>query len=126
MAVANTKTDEQRFVEKTLRGVGITGGINGAIAMLASILAGRLILPAEGFTAAHGYAPLSLLPEADHLLEFSHGHRRGANSVPVQAGDCERALAAAHHAQRARVAHDRCGLAQRRLLASQIAVLARQ
>jgi ABC-2 type transport system permease protein len=33
----------------------------GAIAMLASILAARLILPAGGFTAAHGYAPLSLL-----------------------------------------------------------------
>lgn len=32
----------------------------GAIAMLASVIAGRLILPASGFTAAHGYAPLSL------------------------------------------------------------------
>jgi ABC-2 type transport system permease protein len=33
----------------------------GAIAMLGSLLAGRLILPAGGFTAAHGYAPLSLV-----------------------------------------------------------------
>ncbi|MEU4233573.1 ABC transporter permease [Nonomuraea sp. NPDC026600] len=31
-----------------------------AIAVLASVLAGRLILPGNGFTAAHGYAPLSL------------------------------------------------------------------
>ncbi len=32
----------------------------GAVAMLASVLAGRLILPGHGFTPAHGYAPLSL------------------------------------------------------------------
>ncbi len=32
----------------------------GAIAVLGSLLAGRLILPAGGFTVAHGYAPLSL------------------------------------------------------------------
>ena len=33
----------------------------GAVAVLASVLAGRLILPGHGFTAAHGYpAPLSL------------------------------------------------------------------
>jgi ABC-2 type transport system permease protein len=32
----------------------------GAVAMLGSVLAGRLILPADGFTAAHGYAPVSL------------------------------------------------------------------
>jgi ABC-2 type transport system permease protein len=33
----------------------------GAIAVLGSVLAGRLILPGRGFTAAHGYAaPLSL------------------------------------------------------------------
>ena len=31
-----------------------------AVAVLASVLAGRLILPARGFTAAHGYPPLSL------------------------------------------------------------------
>jgi len=32
----------------------------GTIAVLASVLAGQLILPGQGFTAAHGYAPLSL------------------------------------------------------------------
>jgi ABC-2 type transport system permease protein len=31
-----------------------------AVAMLASVLAGRLILPGHGFTAANGYPPLSL------------------------------------------------------------------
>jgi ABC-2 type transport system permease protein len=32
----------------------------GAVAVLGSVLAGRLILPGNGFTAAHGYPPLSL------------------------------------------------------------------
>jgi ABC-2 type transport system permease protein len=32
----------------------------GAVAVLACLLAGRLILPGHGFTAAHGYLPLSL------------------------------------------------------------------
>jgi ABC-2 type transport system permease protein len=32
----------------------------GTIAVLASMLAGRLILPGNGFTAAHGYQPLTL------------------------------------------------------------------
>src|SRR5215468_4638179 len=32
----------------------------GAVAVLASVLAGRLILPGHGFTPAHGYQPLSL------------------------------------------------------------------
>jgi ABC-2 type transport system permease protein len=32
----------------------------GTIAVLASVLAGRLILPGQGFTPAHGYPPLSL------------------------------------------------------------------
>jgi ABC-2 type transport system permease protein len=32
----------------------------GAVAVLAAVLAGRLILPGHGFTAAHGYPPLSL------------------------------------------------------------------
>jgi ABC-2 type transport system permease protein len=32
----------------------------GSIAVLASVLAGRLILPGHGFTAAHGYPALSL------------------------------------------------------------------
>jgi ABC-2 type transport system permease protein len=34
--------------------------VAGAIAMLASVLAARLLLPAGGFTAAHGYPLLSL------------------------------------------------------------------
>jgi ABC-2 type transport system permease protein len=33
---------------------------DGAIAVLGSVLAGRLILPGNGFTAARGYPPLSL------------------------------------------------------------------
>ncbi len=33
--------------------------VAGAIAVLASVLAGRLILPGHGFTAAHGHPPLS-------------------------------------------------------------------
>jgi ABC-2 type transport system permease protein len=32
----------------------------GALAILGSLLAGRLILPGHGFTASHGFAPLSL------------------------------------------------------------------
>jgi ABC-2 type transport system permease protein len=32
----------------------------GTIAVLASVLAGRIILPGHGFNAAHGYPPLSL------------------------------------------------------------------
>lgn len=32
----------------------------GAVAVLGSLLAGRLILPGSGFTSAHGYSPLSL------------------------------------------------------------------
>lgn len=32
----------------------------GTVAVLASLLAGRYILPGNGFTEAHGYAPLSL------------------------------------------------------------------
>jgi len=32
----------------------------GTLAVLGSLLAGRLILPGHGFTAAHGFAPLSL------------------------------------------------------------------
>jgi ABC-2 type transport system permease protein len=34
--------------------------VTGTIAVLGSLLAGRLILPGRGFTAAHGYAPISL------------------------------------------------------------------
>jgi ABC-2 type transport system permease protein len=32
----------------------------GAVAVLGAVLAGRLILPGRGFTAAHGFAPLGL------------------------------------------------------------------
>ena len=41
----------------------VVGGLvlaTGALAVLGSVLAGRLILPGRGFTAAHGLAPLSL------------------------------------------------------------------
>ena len=41
----------------------VVGGLAltaGALAVLGSVLAGRLILPGRGFTAAHGYLPLSL------------------------------------------------------------------
>ena len=41
----------------TVGGLVLTAG---AVAMLASVLVGRLILPTSGFTAAHGYALLSL------------------------------------------------------------------
>jgi len=34
--------------------------VAGTVAVLGCMLAGRLILPAGGFTAAHGYAPVSL------------------------------------------------------------------
>jgi ABC-2 type transport system permease protein len=34
--------------------------VAGAIGALGSVVAGRLILPRHGFTAAHGYPPLSL------------------------------------------------------------------
>jgi hypothetical protein len=34
--------------------------VAGTFAILGSLLAGRLILPGHGFTAAHGFAPLSL------------------------------------------------------------------
>ena len=37
----------------------------GAVGVLASMLAGRLILPGRGFTAAHGYLPLSLASGPD-------------------------------------------------------------
>jgi len=40
-----------------------------AVAVLACLLAGRLILPGHGFTAAHGYPP----PTSPALLSLSHG-----------------------------------------------------
>jgi ABC-2 type transport system permease protein len=41
----------------------------GAVAVLASVLAGRLILPAHGFTAPHGYLP----PTSPTPLSLGHG-----------------------------------------------------
>jgi hypothetical protein len=38
----------------------LAGPTAGAVAVLGSVLAGRLILPANGSTAAHGYPLLSL------------------------------------------------------------------
>jgi ABC-2 type transport system permease protein len=40
--------------------VGCLVLVAGALAVAGSLLAGRLILPGNGFTAAHGYAPISL------------------------------------------------------------------
>lgn len=40
--------------------VGALGLVAGAVAVLVSVLAGRLILPGNGFTEAHGHAVLSL------------------------------------------------------------------
>ena len=37
----------------------------GAVGVLASVLAGRLLLPGHGFTPGHGYPPLSLASGAD-------------------------------------------------------------
>jgi ABC-2 type transport system permease protein len=34
--------------------------VAGAVGVLGSVLAGRLLLPGQGFTATHGFAPLSL------------------------------------------------------------------
>jgi ABC-2 type transport system permease protein len=44
------------------KAVTLTGPVlaAGTIAVLGSVLAGLLILPGHGFTAAHGYPPLSL------------------------------------------------------------------
>jgi ABC-2 type transport system permease protein len=44
------------------KAVTVTGAVltAGTAAVLGSVLAGRLILPRHGFTAAHGYPPLSL------------------------------------------------------------------
>jgi ABC-2 type transport system permease protein len=44
------------------KAVTVTGLVlaAGTVAVLGSVLAGRLILPGHGFTAAHGYPPLSL------------------------------------------------------------------
>lgn len=44
---------------KALVVTGVVGAA-GALAVLASVLVGRLLLPGSGFTAAHGFASLSL------------------------------------------------------------------
>lgn len=44
---------------KAITLVGVVAS-TGAVAVLGSLLAGRLILPGRGFTAAHGHPPLSL------------------------------------------------------------------
>jgi ABC-2 type transport system permease protein len=40
--------------------VSVVALVAGTIAVLGSVLAGRLILPSNGFTSGHGYPPLSL------------------------------------------------------------------
>ncbi|MEU0884371.1 ABC transporter permease [Lentzea sp. NPDC005914] len=52
----------RRAIVLTAKAITITGVVAGAgtIAVLGSLLAGRLILPSHGFTPAHGYPPLSL------------------------------------------------------------------
>jgi ABC-2 type transport system permease protein len=51
-----------RIAVLATKAVVLTSGVlvAGAIGVLFSVLAGRLILPGQGFTAAHGYPPLSL------------------------------------------------------------------
>jgi ABC-2 type transport system permease protein len=51
-----------RIAVLAAKAVVLTGGVlvAGAIGVLGSVLAGRLILPGQGFTAAHGYPLLSL------------------------------------------------------------------
>ena len=53
--------------------VGVMVLVAGAVAVLGCLLAGRLVLPGHGFTAAHGY----------ELLSFAHGStlRAAAGSV---------------------------------------------
>lgn len=53
----------RRLVTLAAKAIVVTGGVlvAGALACLGSVLAGRLILPGHGFTAAQGYPPLSLL-----------------------------------------------------------------
>jgi ABC-2 type transport system permease protein len=52
----------RRITVLTAKAVVLTGLVltAGAVGVLASVLAGRLILPDHGFTPAHGYPPLSL------------------------------------------------------------------
>ena len=52
----------RRLVMLTAKAVVVTGGAvaAGAVAVLRSVLAGRLILPGRGLSAANGYAVMSL------------------------------------------------------------------
>ena len=52
----------RRITVLTAKAVVVTGLVltAGAVGVLASVFAGRLMLPARGFTQAHGYPPLSL------------------------------------------------------------------
>jgi ABC-2 type transport system permease protein len=52
----------RRITVLATKAVTVTGLVlvAGAVAVLGSLLAGRLILPSHGFTAAHGSPPLSL------------------------------------------------------------------
>jgi ABC-2 type transport system permease protein len=52
----------RRITVLAAKAVNLTGLVlaAGALAVLGSYLAGRLILPGHGFTTAHGYLPLSL------------------------------------------------------------------
>ncbi len=52
----------RRTIVLAAKAVILTGLVlaAGTLAVLGSLLAGRLILPGHGFTAAHGYPPLSL------------------------------------------------------------------
>ncbi|MCO6005482.1 ABC transporter permease [Actinoallomurus purpureus] len=64
--IRTTLTAMPRRVTVLAAKAGILTGLTlatGIIAVLASLLAGRLILPGHGFTRAHGYPPLSLADE---------------------------------------------------------------
>ncbi|MFC1432699.1 ABC transporter permease [Streptacidiphilus sp. N1-3] len=52
----------RRTVLLAAKAAVLTGAVlaTATVAVLGSVLAGRLILPGSGFTAAHGYPPLSL------------------------------------------------------------------
>jgi ABC-2 type transport system permease protein len=53
----------RRGVVLAAKAVTVTGLVlmAGTVAVAGSLLAGRIILPGHGFTAAHGYPPLSLM-----------------------------------------------------------------
>jgi ABC-2 type transport system permease protein len=66
--IAITLTAMPRRVTVLLAKAVVVAGLAlaaGAAGVLASVLAGRLLLPGHGFTTAHGYPPLSLADGAD-------------------------------------------------------------